>query len=94
MSEGDMFWDLDEDEAKSNADTKAILKKVLLKRSSGYIDLDVVVRAHDTMRNTINYGILCPDGKVAWMIKDDGLEGGARREAEIIFRELGKIANI
>lgn len=93
MSAGDMFWDLD-DEEKSNEITRDICNKAMLKRSSGYVKLDVVVRAHDTMRNTINYGTLLPDGTFSWIIEDEHLGSGAKREAEIIFRDLKKIAII
>lgn len=58
-----------------------------LKRSSGYIKLDVVVRGCDSITNTIDYAIRLPNGEIAWM-NGENMGVGATREAKIIFEEI------
>lgn len=61
---------------------------MLFKRSSGYTELDVVVRGYNSQNNTVDYAALLPNGEVVWMGDKDKMGVGATREAKHIFMEL------
>jgi len=63
---------------------------IILDRSSGYTELDVVVRAYDKMTNTIDYAWLDSNGEVVW-VDGKNMGGGASREAKIILEELKEL---
>lgn len=62
-----------------------------LNRASGYVKLDVVVRAYDTMNNVVDYAVLLSNGKITWQNGSTDMGVGTEREARLIYEDLDSV---